>query len=252
MLGGRASVLRRRRGAGCRGVRPVQRRLVRRRNGVVWRRGSVSGDRWSGLRIRRHRRCIVNRRSRRGLNRSRRCIVNRSLWHHPGSRRCIVNRSLPHHPGSRYRPGSRRGRRCNPGSRRRHRNCRWGRGRGERRRDAPGERGQRNCRPGRQHDHSPATTTKPMCATHRALLLSSSGMADRLPPSPPIRVPTWKRSHAAEGSCSRAPANAVLATERLLPRLILLAERLRFFGIRVDPSLPRHPGLSDTANCEVA
>jgi hypothetical protein len=180
----------------------------------VWRRGFVSGDRRSGLRIRRHRRCILNRRPRRGLNRSRRCIVNRSLRHRPGSRRCIVSRSLRHHPGSRCRPWSR----CRPGSRRRRRNYRWGWGRGEGRRDAPGERGQRNCRPRRQHDHSPATTTKPMCATHRAPYSSPHRDGRSLPPSPPTRVPTCKRSHAAEGSCSHAPANAVRGAECGLPR----------------------------------
>jgi hypothetical protein len=265
VLGGRASVHRWRRGAGCRGVRLVQRRL-RRRNGVVWGRGFVSGVRRSSVRIRRHRRCIVNWRPRRGLNRIRRCIVNRSLRHYPGSRRCLVNRSsrhypgslrclvnrsLRHHPGSRRRPGDRRGRGCNPG-RRRRRSYPWGRGRGERRRDAPGERTQRNCGPARQHDKPPTTTTKPRCATHRALLLSSSGrqIACHLPRKPACPL-------ASAGALPGAAVGTLQQT--LCPQrsvdshvILLSAERLRLFGIRADPSVLRHPVLSDTANCEVA
>jgi hypothetical protein len=148
--------------------------------------------------------------------------------------------------------GSRRGRRCNPRRRRRRRICPWGRGRGERGRDAPGERGQRNCRPGRQHDDSPATTTKPVCAPHRALLLSSSGwqIACHLPRQPACLL-------ASAATLPKADVYTLQQTLRS-PRSVdshaisLLAERLRFFGIRGDPSLLRHPVLSDTANCEVA
>ena len=120
---------------------------------------------------------------------------------------------------------------------------------------APVSAGQRNERPGSQHDHSPATTAKPNCATHRARLLSSSGWqivchlpADRRGAACPLaiaRTPPW----AAEIT---VPANVAPAAGRQSPivKFSLVRWGSSLFGSVF--SVPPHPAFPSTANCEVA